>query len=234
VSALNPSGIDVSEMPGSNAATRTRAEQVYANLVGLVSSASQTFNVTSVDSGFKAFAPFERRMKQNFVGAFGQDRWRVRKGLTATVGLRWEYHSVSEFTRGAALLPVGGAAGLWGATGVNKLFAPGSAGGQPTTLDFGGVSAWQEKYGLQGLVIIGPTNHSSQTSEEIRAFYAQHKLPWPVAIDARNRAQLDYGVSPIPHSFLIDRRGLVRLSHVGGGKLAEIEKRIEALLAERQ
>ncbi|MGH9934607.1 MAG: carboxypeptidase regulatory-like domain-containing protein, partial [Blastocatellia bacterium] len=117
VTALNPSGIDASELPASSVATRTRAEQVYVNLVGLVANASQTFNVTTPGSGLTAFAPFERRLKQNFVGLFGRDQWKVSRRLTATLGLRWEYHGAPEFTRGAALLPVNGAAGLWGVSG---------------------------------------------------------------------------------------------------------------------
>lgn len=105
---------------------------------------------------------------------------------------------------------------------------------KPCIAQFPAMRAWQEKYGPQGLVIIGITNHSSQTAAEIRAFYTQHKLPWPVAIDARDRAQMDYGVSPIPHTFLIDRQGAVRLSHVGGGKLEDIEKQIKNLLGPAQ
>jgi thiol-disulfide isomerase/thioredoxin len=90
---------------------------------------------------------------------------------------------------------------------------------------------WQEKFGPNGLVIIGMTDHSSQTSEEVRAFVAKWKLPWAVAIDARSRTQMDFGVSPIPHTFLIDRLGILRMSHVGGTDLPSIEPRIEALLA---
>ena len=45
---------------------------------------------------------------------------------------------------------------------------------------------------------------------------------------------MDYGVSPIPHAILIDRSGVIRFSHVGGSKIDEVEKQIEALLAQEQ
>ena len=61
---------------------------------------------------------------------------------------------------------------------------------------------------------------------------AKEKLPWTIAIDKRDRTQMDYGVSPIPHAILIDRSGVIRLSHVGGKNIEEVEKQIEALLAQ--
>jgi hypothetical protein len=58
-------------------------------------------------------------------------------------------------------------------------------------------------------------------------------LPWPVAIDPSNGTHVDYGVSPIPHTFLIDRQGVVRLEHRGGGDLTPIKTKIMELLAEK-
>ncbi|MEP7272289.1 MAG: FG-GAP-like repeat-containing protein [Acidobacteriota bacterium] len=103
----------------------------------------------------------------------------------------------------------------------------------PCIAQFPTMKQWQEKYGPRGLVIIGVTNHSSQTSQDVRAFLAKDKLPWPVAIDSRSRTQMDFGVSPIPHTFVIDRAGNVTMSHVGGKNIEEIERKIESLLGDR-
>ena len=93
--------------------------------------------------------------------------------------------------------------------------------------------AWAQEFGPQGLVILGVTNHSRQSSAQVKRFFDREKLPWPVAIDQRNLTHIDYGVSPIPHTFLIDRNGIVRLSHRGGGDLTAIEAKIRELLAQR-
>lgn len=102
---------------------------------------------------------------------------------------------------------------------------------KPCIAQFPRMREWQAKFGPD-LVIIGPTNLSSQSAEEVRAFYAKHQLPWPVAIDPDDRTHMEYGVSPIPHTFVIGRDGTVRLSHVGGGKLDEVETAVLEALAE--
>jgi peroxiredoxin len=92
---------------------------------------------------------------------------------------------------------------------------------------------WVEEFGPQGLVILGITNLSRQTSAEVRRFVDRRKLPWPVAIDPKNQTHSDYGVSPLPHTFLIDRQGVVRLEHRGGGDLTAIKEKVKELLAEK-
>ena len=91
---------------------------------------------------------------------------------------------------------------------------------------------WAADLGPRGLVILGITNHSRQSSEQVRRFVTRTKLPWPVAIDPKNKTQIDYGVAPIPHTFLIDRHGVVRLEHVGGGDLTKIKSKLMELLDE--
>lgn len=105
---------------------------------------------------------------------------------------------------------------------------------KPCIAAFPTLKQWQAKYGSQGFVIIGMTNHSSQTSEDIRSFLQKNPLPWTVAIDPSSRTHMDYGVNPLPHAVLIDRTGKVRLSHNGGGEegLLEVENQIKVLLSE--
>lgn len=93
---------------------------------------------------------------------------------------------------------------------------------------------WTRDFGPQGLVILGITNHSRQTSAQVRRFFDRQKLPWPVAIDPKNATHVDYGVSPIPHTFLIDRNGIVRMEHRGGGDLSAIKKKLQELLSEKR
>lgn len=92
---------------------------------------------------------------------------------------------------------------------------------------------WVKEFGPHGLVILGITNHSRQTSAQVKRFFDRQKLPWPVAIDPKDRTHIDYGVSPIPHTFLIDRKGVVRMEHRGGGDLTSVKNKLRELLAER-
>ncbi|HXI14620.1 MAG TPA: redoxin domain-containing protein [Thermoanaerobaculia bacterium] len=91
---------------------------------------------------------------------------------------------------------------------------------------------WVDEFKPQGLVILGITNLSRQTLTQVQRFFERQKLPWPVVVDPKNGTHIEYGVSPIPHTFLIDRKGVVRLEHRGGGDLTAIKTKIKELLAE--
>ena len=60
----------------------------------------------------------------------------------------------------------------------------------------------------------------------------QEELPWPVAVDANDDIHRAYGVSAIPHAFLIDRNGIVRMHHQGAGDLSALAAKMRELLAE--
>jgi hypothetical protein len=140
--AANPDGILNSEFPNlpsgsAGNAIANRARTVYRDLVGLLASSTRTFNITSPTSGFVPGATRERIFKQRWVSVYGQDQWRIRRNFTLNYGMRWEFQGVPIEAKGIAIQPVGGLAGLFGVSGLNNLFAPGSLKGQPTTsLDF--------------------------------------------------------------------------------------------------
>jgi hypothetical protein len=140
--AANPDGILNSEFPNlpsgsAGNAIANRARTVYRDLVGLLASSTRTFNITSPTSGFVPGATRERIFKQRWVSVYGQDQWRIRRNFTLNYGVRWEFQGVPFEANGVAIQPVGGLAGLFGISGQNNLFAPGSLKGQPaTSLDF--------------------------------------------------------------------------------------------------
>ncbi len=138
----NPDGILNAAFPNLPAgATGTaivnRAKNVYADLVGLLGSSAQTFNVSSPTSGFVPGATRQRDFKQRQVSLYAQDQWRARRNFTLSYGMRWEFQGVPYERNGIAIQPVNGIAGLFGISGENNLFKPGVlAGTAPTSLDF--------------------------------------------------------------------------------------------------
>ncbi|MBS1787912.1 MAG: TonB-dependent receptor [Acidobacteria bacterium] len=140
--SANPDGILNNEFPNlpsgsTGTAIVTRARSVYSDIVGLLASSTRTFNISSPTSGFVPGATRERIFKQRWVSLYGQDQWRVRRNFTLNLGVRWEFQGVPFETKGIAIQPVGGLTGLFGISGENNLFAPGSLKGQATTsIDF--------------------------------------------------------------------------------------------------
>jgi hypothetical protein len=94
---------------------------------------------------------------------------------------------------------------------------------------------WHEKYGAEGLVVIG--NHYPEFAYErdldnLTAAVKDLGIDYAVAQD-NDRATWDaYGVRYWPTLFLIDKNGDVRYTHIGEGRYEEIELAIHVLLAE--
>jgi carboxypeptidase family protein len=92
-----PGGISTSEF--------TNVSNLLALLTGAVSSAAQTFNVGTRESGFVKGKGTERNMKYTTLAFYGGDTWRFRRNLTINYGLRWEYISPITEVNGLGLLP---------------------------------------------------------------------------------------------------------------------------------
>lgn len=140
----NPNGLLQASFPFSSTADFGRAAAVYADLVGLLGSASATFNVTSATSGFVQGATRERTFKQNDIAIFGQDQWRARNNLTLSYGLRWEYEGVPSIPNGLAIQPK--ASDIFGVSGFGNLFKPTAPAGPPP-----GVATQQFVSGTTGI-----------------------------------------------------------------------------------
>jgi len=125
-----------------------RAKSVFADLVGLLGSSSQTFNVTSPTSGFVPGATRERDFKQRAASFYFQDQWRARRNFTFNYGLRYEFQGVPFESNGLAIQPSNGIAGLYGISGLNNLFRPGTLAGSATTsLEFVNGKTGKKLYG---------------------------------------------------------------------------------------
>lgn len=119
----NNGGLDDTEFPNSTAANRTSGRNVYANIVGNLSSASATFNVTSADSGFVPGATRRRDLLQKDLALYVQDQWRMRSNLTINAGIRWDYMGVPTVPSGVAI-QLTDHEDIFGVSGFGNLFNP--------------------------------------------------------------------------------------------------------------
>lgn len=90
ISAANPTGLTGTDLPGISSANQSTANSLYSNLAGIVSSASQTFNVTSPTSGFVNGATNLRHVQYETYAGYIHDTWKVLPRLTVSLGMRYE------------------------------------------------------------------------------------------------------------------------------------------------
>lgn len=111
-SAKNPFAPQVGDFPvGSSTAQVStsdlnNASSILGTLAGILSTVTQTDNVTSRTSGYVAGAPESRNYRQNQWMFYLGDNWKINRKLTLTYGTRWEYYSPIDEKGGLVLLPV--------------------------------------------------------------------------------------------------------------------------------
>jgi hypothetical protein len=105
ISTANTTGLVTADLPGVKSGDLTTANNMYANLAGIISSATQTFNVTSPTSGFVPGATMKRDFTWDTFAGYVQDNWKLRPGLTVTLGLRYEYWTPLDEKNSLYLMP---------------------------------------------------------------------------------------------------------------------------------
>ena len=134
----NTGGVGDSSFPFSSAAIRTSGRNVFSNIVGNLSSAAATLNVTSPTSGFVTGATRARLFKQRDLALYLMDQWRAKSNLTLNFGVRWDYMGVPTIPNGLAI-QLTNHQNVFGVSGFGNLFSPTApAGAAPAigTLDF--------------------------------------------------------------------------------------------------
>jgi thiol-disulfide isomerase/thioredoxin len=114
----------------------------------------------------------------------------------------------------------------------------------PCRVTFPRLQKWHESYKDKGLVILGLSTFEGEIDgkrvtrpEELsylRNFKRKFRLPYGLAIADSSDNDRNYGVSSIPTTFLIDRRGVVRMIAVGASEeeAAMLNKMIKKLIEE--
>ena len=126
--AHNSGNISDASFPFSNATIRTSGRNVFANIVGNLSSAAATLNVSSPTSGFVPGATRARLFRQRDLALYVQDQWRARSSLTLNLGVRWDYMGVPTIPNGLAI-QLTDHRHIFGVSGFGNLFNPNAAPG---------------------------------------------------------------------------------------------------------
>jgi len=105
VSLANP-GLGQAQLPGIRSADLATANSLLATLAGYVTGYSQTFNITSRNSGFVNGATARRNYNLSTQAFYLQHKWKLIPSLTWNLGLRYELPSVVDERDSLALLPI--------------------------------------------------------------------------------------------------------------------------------
>lgn len=90
---------------GISTSQLSTANGLMALLGGLYTTAAQSFNVNSIAEGYSASRPIEP-IRYNNHSLYFSDRWLAAKGLTLSLGVRYELFPAMSITNGLALEPV--------------------------------------------------------------------------------------------------------------------------------
>jgi thiol-disulfide isomerase/thioredoxin len=127
-------------------------------------------------------------------------------------------------------------------TGEAKDFKPADYAGKVLLLDFWAswckpcrkampeLSALQHELGEAGLVIIG-INREPYARKTARTAYRDLAPSFPSAIDGRGYGE-KLGLTSLPTSYIVDRKGVLRHLHLGYTDPATVRREVEVLLAQ--
>lgn len=101
----------------------------------------------------------------------------------------------------------------------------------PCRKSFPWLGAMQEKYGPQGLTVVGVNLDKTRSAAD--AFLAQVPAPFTLAFDPAGKTAAAWGVKGMPSTFLVGRDGTIVHAHVGfdPAKTGPFETMIEEALA---
>ena len=98
----------------------------------------------------------------------------------------------------------------------------------PCQIEMPVFNAWQQKYGPQGLQVVGISMDDGIAP--VRKVVKKLKTNYPIAMGDAKLGERYGGVMGLPLSYLIDRNGVVRARFQGETDLETIEKRVKTML----
>lgn len=102
----------------------------------------------------------------------------------------------------------------------------------PCRAEIPGYTELQEKYGKEGLMIVG-VSVDEGGPQVVKPFMAKMKINYPIVMGDDAVATAYGAAEAIPTTILIDRDGQIRHKKVGSEETSEYEKKILAVLHEK-
>jgi hypothetical protein len=139
---------NTTNLPGISNGDLTAAQDIYGMLVGNVTSYSASVAFDPAKRNFVTGAPTVDQYYQTNFGFYGNDSWQVEPNLTFNYGLRWQFQGAPVDQLNEYFMPANGYAGVFGVSGVNNLFKPGTlTGSVPSFVNDQGKSWYHNYYG---------------------------------------------------------------------------------------
>lgn len=102
----------------------------------------------------------------------------------------------------------------------------------PCRIEIPGFVELENRYHDQGLEIIGISeDDGSDASQDVKEFYKQFKMNYPVGLASDGVDQLYGGIIGLPTTFLIGRDGRIYAKHTGTTDISVFEEEIKTLLS---
>jgi Carboxypeptidase regulatory-like domain len=125
--AFQASGANIT-LPGATTNEQNQAQQLYAILVGRIAGVTGSYAFSpSKNQYVPAIGRYNLDELERAWGLFFQDSYRLRSNLTINYGLRWDFTSADKDLSG--LYHSATQTAVWGPSGINNLFNPGSLNG---------------------------------------------------------------------------------------------------------
>src|SRR5262249_33861335 len=116
-------------LPNISLADQDTAGQLYGLLTGRITGYTGSVALDPAKKQFVTGLPQKNKYHQSDLGIYATDSWRLRPTLTFNYGLRWQYEGIPVDDLNEYFNLQGGFAGLFGVSGANNLFMPGTLSG---------------------------------------------------------------------------------------------------------